>query len=575
MKIAVCIKQVVTREWQLRVNDSKTWIRDQDASFELNEPDAYALEEALRLKEKHSGEVVVCSAGPARASSVLREALARGADRAIHVEADSLASADAFVIAEALAAALREEKFDLVLTGLQSDDQGFGQVGVVLAEKLGMPHATIIMEVQAAGRAALRVKRELEGGWFQWMTLPLPALLTIQSGINQLRYATLKGIMAAKKKEIRKVTPAAATSPAQKILAIHFPEKGKKTQMLPGSPAEAAKELSGQAAGRSEGDPVILVVAEQREGKLNRASWEAIAAAQQIGGELKIALLGSGVDGVASELAAADVAEVVVVDAPALEHYTSDGQVVALAGVIAQESPSHVLLPHTYQTRDFAPALAARLQRALITDVTAVKSSGGASLVYVRPVFQGKMSAEVSAEGPAPHFITCQIGAFRADAVKRGGSPAAVRKATIELDAAKIRQKPEAPFKEAKQAVDLSQAERIVAVGRGIKGQEHLKLVEQLAQALGAEIAASRPICDAGWLPMDRQIGSSGQTVAPKLYLALGISGAIQHLVGMKGARTIVAINKDPEAPIFEIADYGIEGDLFEVVPALIAELNR
>jgi electron transfer flavoprotein beta subunit len=248
MKIAVCIKQVVTREWQLRVNDSKSWIRDQDASFELNEPDAYALEEALRLKEKHTGEVVVCSAGPARASQVLREALARGADRAIHVESDSLASADAFVVAEALAAAIRDEKFDLVLTGLQSDDQGFGQVGVVLAEKLGMPHATIIMEVQVtpatgSGEGSLRVKRELEGGWFQWMTLPLPALLTIQSGINQLRYATLKGIMAAKKKEIRKVAPAAAASPAQKILSVYFPEKGKKTQMLPGGPAEAAKAL--------------------------------------------------------------------------------------------------------------------------------------------------------------------------------------------------------------------------------------------------------------------------------------------------------------------------------------------
>jgi electron transfer flavoprotein beta subunit len=244
MKIAVCIKQVVTREWQLRVNDTGTWIRDQDASFELNEPDAYALEEALRLKEKHSGEVVVCSAGPARAGSVLREALARGADRAIHVESDSLASADASVIADALASAIRDEHFDLVLTGLQSDDQGFGQVGVVLAEKLGMPHATIIMEVQAAA-SELRVKRELEGGWFQWMTLPLPALLTIQSGINQLRYATLKGIMAAKKKEIRKVT-AAAASPAQRILSIRFPEKGKKTQMLAGSAAEAAKALVGR-----------------------------------------------------------------------------------------------------------------------------------------------------------------------------------------------------------------------------------------------------------------------------------------------------------------------------------------
>jgi electron transfer flavoprotein beta subunit len=242
MKIAVCIKQVVTREWQLRVNDAKTWIRDQDASFELNEPDAYALEEALRLKEKHSGEVVVVSAGPARAAQVLREALARGADRAIHVESDQLAFADAFVIAGALADAIREEQFDLVLTGLQSDDQGFGQVGVVLAEKLGMPHATIIMEVQASA-SELRVKRELEGGWFQWMTLPLPALLTIQSGINQLRYATLKGIMAAKKKDIRKVAPASTAAAAQTIVSVYFPEKGKKTHMLPGSPAEAAKAL--------------------------------------------------------------------------------------------------------------------------------------------------------------------------------------------------------------------------------------------------------------------------------------------------------------------------------------------
>ena len=250
MKIAVCIKQVVTREWQLRVNDSKTWIRDQDASFELNEPDAYALEEALRMKEKHGGEVVVCSAGPARAAQVLREALARGADRAIHVESDAFTSADAFAIADALAAAIRDEQFDLVLTGLQSDDQGFGQVGVVLAERLGMPYATIIMEVQktdapstGSGQAGLRVKRELEGGWFQWISLPLPAALTIQSGINQLRYATLKGIMAAKKKEIRKVTPAGAPTSMVRILNVAFPEKGKKTQMLSGSPAEAAKAL--------------------------------------------------------------------------------------------------------------------------------------------------------------------------------------------------------------------------------------------------------------------------------------------------------------------------------------------
>jgi electron transfer flavoprotein beta subunit len=242
MKIAVCIKQVVTREWQLRVNESGAWIRDSDASFELNEPDAYALEEALRLKEKHGGEVVVCSAGPARAAQVIREALARGADRAIHVESDALATADALAVAESLAGALRDERFDLVLTGLQSDDQGFGQVGVVLAEKLGMPHATIIMEVQVAD-GGLRVKRELEGGWFQWIGLPLPALLTIQSGINQLRYATLRGIMAAKKKEIRKVPASVSTAATQRVLRVHLPEKGKKTQMISGSSAEAAREL--------------------------------------------------------------------------------------------------------------------------------------------------------------------------------------------------------------------------------------------------------------------------------------------------------------------------------------------
>jgi electron transfer flavoprotein beta subunit len=241
MLIAVCVKQVVTREWQVRVNEAKTWVRDQDASWELNEPDAYALEEALRLREKHSGEVVVVSAGPARVAQVLREALARGADRAIHVQGDHLASADAFATADALAAALTDEKIDLVLTGLQSDDQGFAQVGVVLAERLGMAHSTIIMDVQV-GAGSLKVKRELEGGWFQWIAMPLPAVLTIQSGINQLRYATLKGIMAAKKKEIRAV---AAPAPVvrQRIVSVYVPEKGKRTRLISGTAAEAGKEL--------------------------------------------------------------------------------------------------------------------------------------------------------------------------------------------------------------------------------------------------------------------------------------------------------------------------------------------
>jgi electron transfer flavoprotein beta subunit len=251
VKIAVCIKQVPTREWQPRLNDARTWIREQDASFEMNEPDAYALEEALRLKEKHGGEVVVCSAGPTRVAQVIREALARGADRAIHVEDDALASADAFVSAEALSSAMKQESFDLILTGLQSDDQGFAQVGVILAERLGLAHATIIMEVQvemggaAPGGGApgvIKVKRELEGGWFQWVSMPLPAVLTIQSGINQLRYATLKGIMAAKKKEIRVATPTPAAA-KQRIVSLYVPEKGKKTQIIGGSPSEAAKAL--------------------------------------------------------------------------------------------------------------------------------------------------------------------------------------------------------------------------------------------------------------------------------------------------------------------------------------------
>jgi electron transfer flavoprotein beta subunit len=242
MKIAVCVKQVVTREWPLRLNETKTWIRDQDATYEMNEPDAYALEEALRLKEKHGGEVIVVSAGPARVQQVLREALARGADRAVHVEGDDLAYADAFTVAQALSTAVKAEGVDLVLTGLQSDDQGFAQVGVVLAETLGMPHGTIVMEVKVDG-AALKVKRELEGQFFQWVSMPLPAVITIQSGINTLRYATLKGIMAAKKKEIKRVDPPAGTTARQKIVNLYFPEKTKQTRMIAGTTAEAAKEL--------------------------------------------------------------------------------------------------------------------------------------------------------------------------------------------------------------------------------------------------------------------------------------------------------------------------------------------
>jgi electron transfer flavoprotein alpha subunit len=319
---------------------------------------------------------------------------------------------------------------------------------------------------------------------------------------------------------------------------------------------------------------MVIIIAEQRDDALNRASWEPIAAAQQLGQPVKVVVMGKGVGGVSTELAGAAVEEVIVAEHDLLATYTADGYTKVLADIIQAEQPAMVWLPHTYQTRDFAPKLAARLDRALITDCIEVKQRDNA-FAFVRPMFQAKLAADVVAQGPTPHVVTFQIGAYRADAVARGSAAAPVRAVAVNLAASDIRQKPEAPFREAKQAVDLTQAERIVSLGRGIKAQEHIALAQQLAQALGAELAASRPICDAGWLPMDRQVGSSGQTVAPKLYLALGISGAIQHVVGMKGARTIVAINKDPEAPIFEIADFGIVGDLFEIVPAIINELKR
>ena len=321
---------------------------------------------------------------------------------------------------------------------------------------------------------------------------------------------------------------------------------------------------------------MILVIAEQKDGVLNRASWEALVAAQHLSAgtmPIQVAVIGHQVSSVAAELAQAAVAGVITVDHASLAHYTADGFVQATRALVEQVAPSYVLVAHTYQTRDFVPVLAARLDRALVTDVVAIRQHEGRP-AFARPMFQGKLVADVVPTGPMPHLVTMQIGAVRADALAKGTGPAPVSALAVDMTPAAIRQQADAPFQEAKQAVDLSQAERILAVGRGIKSQENIAVAQQLAEALGAELAASRPICDNGWLPMERQIGSSGQTVAPKLYVAVGISGAIQHLVGMKGARTIVAINKDAEAPIFEIADYGVAGDLFEVAPALIAALK-
>ena len=322
----------------------------------------------------------------------------------------------------------------------------------------------------------------------------------------------------------------------------------------------------------------ILVIVEQREGKLNRVSWETVAAAQAIAAEsgatVEAAVFGSGVSSIAGEVAGKKLAKVYAIESPRLAQYTPDGTVAALKQFLGQTQPGLVLMPHTYQVRDFAPQLAAAMGRTLISDATGFRSEGG-KLLFTRQMFQGKFAADVSFACEPPHFATFQSGAFRGDKAESGTSAAPVETVNVEIADSAIRTQPEEPFKEAKQAVDLTQAEIIVSVGRGIKEQKNIELAKRLAEALGGEIAASRPICDSGWLPMDRQIGSSGQTVAPKLYLAIGISGAIQHIVGMKGSRSVIAINKDAEAPIFEIADVGVVGNLFDIVPALTEEVKK
>jgi electron transfer flavoprotein alpha subunit len=320
----------------------------------------------------------------------------------------------------------------------------------------------------------------------------------------------------------------------------------------------------------------ILVLIEHVEGKINKASWEVVRAAQLIGAqtgqETAAIILGRGVGALAAELAAKKLSRVYTVESEWLKNYSPDGYTTALRQALEQTQPALVLMAHTYEVRDYAPKLATAFRRAFVGDCIGYKTDG-AGVVFTRQVFQGKLSVDVVPTGDTPHFASFQIGSFRGDECEAG--QAAVQALQVTLDADVIRHQPEERFREAKAAVDLTQAPLIVSVGRGIKEQQNIEIVEKLARALGAELAASRPICDNEWLPMDRQIGSSGQTVAPKLYLAVGISGAIQHLVGMKGARTIVAINKDKEAPIFEIADYGIVGDLFEIVPALTAEAEK
>jgi len=349
-----------------------------------------------------------------------------------------------------------------------------------------------------------------------------------------------------------------------------------------------SSELTAEAQGRGE-DPnasssasprlrgeSILAILEQRRGVYQRMSWETLAAAQHLGRELdrpvSAAVIGEAVSELAAEAAAKQLERVYAVEHRLLKPYTADAYVAALEGLLRSVQPFLVLFPHTYRVRDFAPKLATRFRRVLVSDVIGHRLEGG-ELLLVRQLFQGKLDADVQFTSPPPNFASIQAGAYRADQLREGS--AEVEPYLPELARSVIRTRPRESFRDSDRAVDLSAAEIIVSVGRGIRDKENLPLIQDLAKALGAELAASRPICDNGWLPMERQVGSSGQTVAPKLYVAIGISGAIQHLVGMKGSKTIVAINKDPDAPIFEVADYGIAGDLFEIVPALIEELRK
>ena len=542
MKIAVCIKQVPTREWQPRLNDDKTWIRDQDASFEMNEPDAYALEEALRLKEKHGGEVVVCSAGPARVAQVIREALARGADRAIHVEDDGAGQRRC----------VRDRR-----------RAGGGDAGRAVRPRCSPACSPTIRASRRSASSwprssACRTRRsswksQVDGGGAARQARARRRLVPVGGDAaaggaddpERHQPAALRDAQGHHGGEEERDPQGGAArggcAGKQKIASLYVPEKGKKTQMIAGSPAEAAKELVRRLREEARVICMILVIAEQRGRQAESRDLGDHRGAQQLAGAPADARSPSWFRAPASAASRRSSRrrrsqEVVTVEHPALEPTRRTASPRRCRTRSRSWRRRIVLLPHTYQTRDFAPKLAARLDRALITDVTGIKAGGGET-AFVRPMFQGKLTADVVPQGPAPHFVTFQIGAFRADQAPRAPSPAPVRALDVTVDASAIREKPEAPFQQAKQAVDLSQAERIVSVGRGIKEQANIALAQQLADALGAEIAASRPICDAGWLPMERQVGSSGQTVAPKLYLALGISGAIQHLVGMKGSQ--------------------------------------
>ncbi len=423
MKIIVSVKQVAARDSPLRVNGAGTWLDESDLSYEMNEPDAYALEEALQLKEKLGGEVIVMCAGPARATQTIREALAKGADRAIHIEIAEEGVLDALATARLLAAAAGPESPDFVLTGLQSDDLGYGQTGVVLAELLGYAHATIVMEVEPQDKT-VRVKRELEDGWFQNVVLPLPVVLTIQSGIKKLRYATLMGIKKAKTKEVKTVSArelGADLASQVEMDRVYLPARSKQTQILSGDRQAGGASVGREVEIRGAGLMSVLAILEQRGGKWNRVSFEALTAAERIAQALGVrvaaVVLGSAIESLTREAAGYPVEKIFAADHALLADYTADGYTAALEQIVQSVRPEAIVFPHTYQVRDYGPKLATRFGKAFVSDVVDVKTENGA-LRLVRQLFQGKLSADVHPAGE-PQFISVQAGAFR------GGQPSA------------------------------------------------------------------------------------------------------------------------------------------------------
>ena len=544
MKIIVAIKQVPERDAQLTIAPAGRWIDEADLAYTINEPDAYALEEALQLKEKHGGEVIALCAGPERVASTLREALAKGADRAIHILADSddLAQRDTLSLAHLLADAIRTESPDLILTGLQSDDLGLGQTGVVLAELLGIPHATIIMQVEVTA-TGLRVKRELEDGWFQHVEMPLPALLTIQSGGNKLRYATLMGIKKAKiqahRDHPRRRHPPRrrpSSSPASTC-----PRSRSAPRCSPARPPRSPRNSSRSSSprcGSYERSPGRRRTPQRspRAASASKPSPPGSISAQQLSTDCSAAVLGEGIGAARRRTRRQSSSPK---SSPSSircsQQYTADGYTAALQQLVASSARRIVLFPHTYQVRDFAPALATRFQQVLISDVIAIRVDRRRA--HLRPpALPGQAQRRLPPRRRrAPCFVSIQAGAFRADALeprrarsRSSSSPDLDRRADPHhalgaLPRVGPHRRPRPPRRSSSRSAAAS-ASRTTS-----------RWSQALADALGAELAASRPICDAGWLPMERQVGSSGQTVSPKLYLAVGISGAIQHLVGHEG----------------------------------------